>query len=67
MPLCPFVEVIEHFYPLDETVTAFTAMNAEFFSSRAIMCPKNSDVELINQKILDRLPGDTFEFLSPCF
>ena len=29
----------------------------KFFQERAILCPTNEDVNMINQRMLDKLPG----------
>jgi ATP-dependent DNA helicase PIF1 len=38
--------------------------DVEYLSSRAIVCPNNDTVDAINERVLQMLPGDSFEHLS---
>lgn len=38
--------------------------NLQYLESRAIVCPNNETVDEINLRVLDMVPGKSFEFLS---
>ena len=48
-----------------DAVSLLQNREPKFFQERAILCPTNEDVNMINQHMLDKLPGsfvDTFLF-----
>ena len=65
-----FVSIPDHFFTVPpETIEDFvfgglTAENSETFANSAILTPRNDDCNAINSRILDRLDGECFEYLS---
>ncbi|CAF1036979.1 unnamed protein product [Brachionus calyciflorus] len=61
-------KIIKHFGSIDLIKQVYGDLssdtNEEFLMSRAILCPKNSDVDLINNLATDLFEGECKEFLS---
>jgi len=67
--LPPFVARFEHFLDLIERVypralLAESGTVPDFFRTRSILASRNSSVREINHILIDRLPGETTEYLS---
>ena len=48
----------------EEAWTSALTTNSRYFQSKAILTPKNKDVDETNDRVLERLPGDVTTFLS---
>lgn len=57
-------QLIDAIYPSIDSLNPAEDIQCEYFKERAILSPRNANVDEINEKILCRLPGEEKLFLS---